>query len=305
MRFRIASLLSKPIASRKEKSDDLPHENLLKRMKLLQALRHSAQRITSQLEDSKLFTRPVEIGTFREAIVQEFLRPFLPSCYGLGAGQVFSADGATSDQIDIVVFDEVFSNVLFRDRKSMLFPCESVYGTIEVKSHLDATEITKAFANIASVKSLSRAPSTMLDILPFRYFKLGSGLKPPSQKRNPYLGVVFGFDGLAAQNLFKITNELLLSDAARRELSPDFIFCHRQGITLLKVKKDNIPSRFGGEFHHYGLINSGSDTVPLFFFVVNTCLNQIHLKAPDFDSYFVELINEIAKENGPVNKRPS
>ncbi len=262
-------------------------------MKFLQALRNAAQRIASQVEDSKLFTRPVEIGTFRESVVEEFLRPFLPSCYGLGAGQVFAADGSVSDQIDIVVFDAVFSNVLFRDKTSSLFPCESVYGTIEVKSQLDGNEMERAFQNVASVKALPRAASTMLDILPTREFKLGMGLKADSQKRNPYLGVVFGFDGLSPQQLFQKANELLLSGELHRDLCPDFIFCHRQGAALLKVKADNSLSAFGDEFHHYGLLNSGGDTLPLFYFAVNTCLNSTYLKAPDFNAYLMKLMSEI------------
>jgi len=45
-----------------------------------------------------------------------------------------------------------------------MFPCESVYATIEVKSRLDSSELANAIQNVRSVKELRRAPSDMLDI---------------------------------------------------------------------------------------------------------------------------------------------
>lgn len=132
--------------------------------------------LAHDFEDSKLFTHSGDKGEFREAIIGKFLRPFLPTCYGIGLGQVFSADGASSDQVDVVLYDEVFNNVLFRNSKNSLFPCEAVYGSIEVKSVLSTAELETSITNIASVKKLTRPPSDGMDILPFRRINPGSGL---------------------------------------------------------------------------------------------------------------------------------
>ena len=83
-------------------------------MKFLQALRNSASKLSAEFEDSKLFSHSGEKGEFREQIISQLLKPFLPSCYGLGSGQVFSLDENVSNQIDIVIYDEIFSNVLFK-----------------------------------------------------------------------------------------------------------------------------------------------------------------------------------------------
>jgi hypothetical protein len=74
-------------------------------MHLLQALRTQAAKIKADLDNSKLFAHMGDRGSYREAIIRDFLRPFLPDCYGLSTGEVFSADGKQSTQIDVVVYD--------------------------------------------------------------------------------------------------------------------------------------------------------------------------------------------------------
>ena len=113
-------------------------------MKLLEAMRRRGLRIASELEESKLFDQMGDRGRFREAVIRDFLRPFLPLSYGLSSGEIFSADGEQSAQVDIIIYDAVFSTVLFRDRPDQLFPAESVFGSIEVKSHLSLNELDVA-----------------------------------------------------------------------------------------------------------------------------------------------------------------
>jgi hypothetical protein len=119
----------------------------------------SAKLITN-FEDSKLFDHSGERGEFREQIISQLLRPFLPNCFGLGTGEIFSSDGNTSHQIDIVIYDTVYSNVLFKSGPKSIFPCESVYGEIEVKSMLSSEELIIGLDNIASMKKLNREDST-------------------------------------------------------------------------------------------------------------------------------------------------
>lgn len=61
-------------------------------------------------------------GNHREMIIRDFLRPFLPDCYGLSTGEVFSTDGTQSAQVDVVIYDAVFSAVLFKAGPHQLCP---------------------------------------------------------------------------------------------------------------------------------------------------------------------------------------
>jgi hypothetical protein len=115
-------------------------------------------------------------GEFRDKILARFLRPFLPPCYGLDSGEVFSSDGQQSAQIDIGIYDAVFSPVLFRNGSRLLFPAESIYGTVEVKSHLSLNELDRACNNVASVKTLQRPSTDSLDLLPHLRLGIGGGL---------------------------------------------------------------------------------------------------------------------------------
>ncbi|HWQ53184.1 MAG TPA: DUF6602 domain-containing protein [Bryobacteraceae bacterium] len=122
--------------------------------------------MTADLADSKLFAQMGDRGSFRESIIKQFLRPFLPECYGLSSGEVFSCNGEQSAQVDIILYDAIFSTILFRNGPCQLFPAESVYGSIEVKSNLSLAELRFACGNIASIKRLERRIADSMDFLP-------------------------------------------------------------------------------------------------------------------------------------------
>ena len=279
-------------------------------MKLLQALRNATQRLAADFEDSKLFDHMGERGEFREEIIERFLKPFLPQSYGIGSGQVFSEDGGSSKQIDIVIYDTVFSNVLFRDKKNSLFPCESIYGTVEVKSQLSKEELIKSIDNIISVKILQRAASDMRDILPIRHIGIGDGLSFSPDKMNPYLGVIFAYDGLSAEKVADHLNHALFL-VKRDNLPdslPDFVFSYQKQYMIFRCKKrkhDNkfVPSVLGESTDRYAIHRLGSDTLPLFFLTLNTCSNNIFLKAPNFNNYWKQVFNDALRqrENQSVN----
>lgn len=282
-------------------------------MKLLEALRNSTGHLAAGFENSRLFTHAGEKGEFRERIIEDFLRPFLPTCYGIGSGQVFSSDGSDSKQVDIVLYDELFSNVLFRDASTSLFPCESVYGTIEVKSNLTTDDLKAGIANIASVKRLPRASSDMLDVLPNRRIELKGDISfSQTNISNPYLGVVFAYDGLSPNTAFEVLRSHLSSGEYPLEELPNFVFLYKHGVTIFRVSLDGptaVVGRPGQPFNAYGLLNSGNDTLPLFFLTLNAILNSMRLKAPDVNRYwsdvFYGLVNSHPGKNSTRSSGPS
>lgn len=266
-------------------------------MRLLEALRNSVAKLEGALADSKLFDHMGDRGEFRERVIADFLRPFLPKCYGLGSGAAFSADGSGSRQLDVVIYDDVFSNVLFRDRDNSLFPCESVFGVIEVKSDLDSGELAKAIDNIRSLHSLPRQPSDMMDLFPLCRLNVGGGLTHDKQQRNRYLGIVFAYDGLTSDSVLKVLNDPTRSASEKLQL-PDFVFNYKRGYMLLRWLVQNgrptqpAPCR---PFDQFVAIKCGTDTLPLFFLSVNTCLNQLRLRAPDLNAYWMSVTSECMK----------
>jgi hypothetical protein len=265
-------------------------------MKLLQAVRNEAARIAAHVEDSKLFTHMGDRGTFREAIISNFLRPFLPECYGLSGGEIFSSDGEQSAQVDIVIYDALFSTVLFRDAEKMLFPAESVFGLIEIKSELDSRDLEVAIDNILSLKRLPRASSDMMDLLPFLRLNVGDGLSYTADKLNPYLGFVFGYHGISADLVMSELNRRLIENQSRKQDLPDFVFVLDPGYMVFRVhaEKGGASVRSPGmEFSQFSYINTNADTLPLFYICLNLCLGQIRLRSIDFPLLWKQLFGEV------------
>ena len=114
-------------------------------MKMIDALKSNSQILNAKLESSKLYEHNGLRGTCREEDLINVIRDCIPECYGMKAGQIFSSDNKISKQIDVVIFDTIFSNYFKKDSSAYLFPCESVYGSIEVKTMLNKESFEEAY----------------------------------------------------------------------------------------------------------------------------------------------------------------
>ena len=260
-------------------------------MKLVDALRIANSDIKAQFEKSSLFTHSGEKGQVREEIISNLLRPFLPECFGLGTGQVFDLNDNMSKQIDIVVYDAIHSNVLLKNHKSNLFPCESIYGLIEIKSNLSTDELLKSLDNIASIKQLQRRDSTMLDITPIVELGIGEGLTASTEKCKDYIGIIFGFDGLEKETLLEKLNDQI--GQRDKSLLPDFVFCYEKKYMVWKTNENLKPAGLKGAFEQYSAIDCGNDVLTVMFLILNIYLNQLRLKAPNYVEYLIKVLKEV------------
>ena len=119
-----------------------------------------------------------EKGGVRERRVSEFLSRHLPSKYGVASGHVIDKRGTTSLQEDIVIFDRFSCPMLEIDSSYQVFPCESVYGTVEVKSTLDPGEIEKCVKHTAQLRQLQRGDLGHIESFVFAYDSYESTEKP-------------------------------------------------------------------------------------------------------------------------------
>lgn len=81
-----------------------------------------------------------EEGRYKEVILKNVLRRFLPQKYRIGTGfvvkrQNINVDHKTSKQIDLIVYDTSFPS-LFSEGDFVIIPPEAVKGIIEVKTNL-------------------------------------------------------------------------------------------------------------------------------------------------------------------------
>jgi len=109
---------------------------------------------------------PGEKGGLRQRRVADLLSEILPKRYGIGNGHIVASRGDTtiSPQVDIVIFDAIDGVKLPVDEYYSIFPLESVYATIEVKSKLTASDgkdgpngtIYQCVENTSGIKALDR-----------------------------------------------------------------------------------------------------------------------------------------------------
>ncbi len=99
---------------------------------------------------------PVLKGDASELAWLDMLQTYLPKRYEAQSGVVIDAEGAKSDQIDIIIFDRQYSPFIFTNNGIHYVPAESVYAVFEVKQSLNKENVSYAQQKIESVRSLSR-----------------------------------------------------------------------------------------------------------------------------------------------------
>lgn len=110
-------------------------------------------------DDSKhnKLSHPGEFGTYREAIVRDFLQSFLPQRLAIDTGFVVNALGEISGQIDLVIYDPLLTPPLESKNRQRFFPVETVIAAGEVRSDVNPDQFTDALIRISKVKSMRSA----------------------------------------------------------------------------------------------------------------------------------------------------
>lgn len=116
---------------------------------------------TAAYDRSKDIKHPRDVGNAREEILRRFLRDsgYVPQRYAVSerSARVASPTGHLSNEIDILFYDPLDCMTLMRREDVYeVFPIESVFGVIQVKSRLNKAEIAQGLSNIASFKRLDR-----------------------------------------------------------------------------------------------------------------------------------------------------
>lgn len=91
----------------------------------------------------------------------EFLRTYLPDRYKVDKAIVIDSNGNVSDQMDVVIYDAIYTPFIFKQDGFMYIPAESVYAVFEVKQDVKG-HIEYAAKKIESVRKLKRTSIGMV-----------------------------------------------------------------------------------------------------------------------------------------------
>lgn len=122
-------------------------------------------RIREAIERSRqatLVAHPGLIGRIREIAIESLFQPLLPSDFEIGTGKISDCHGTQSGQIDVLIHSKRLLPPLMYDEKFGMFPLESCFRAIEVKSVLTSTELQKSITS-------ARQISTGLKYLPGQF----------------------------------------------------------------------------------------------------------------------------------------
>lgn len=92
-------------------------------------------------------------GTERELDVQSFMESLLPDIFAAKKGEVVDMKGNKSPQMDVIIYDKQ-KNFPFYNGDIVVIPAEALLSSIEVKSKLNANEITKSQVSASKLKNL-------------------------------------------------------------------------------------------------------------------------------------------------------
>lgn len=126
------------------------------RFDLANAFFMQQEKLRGDLNLGDIASHPGSKGDDSELNWLGMLDNLLPNRYGVAKAFVIDVHGRQSEQIDVVIYDQHFSPLLFRVGGAVFVPAESVYAVIEVKQALDKNNASYAADKIASVRRLHR-----------------------------------------------------------------------------------------------------------------------------------------------------
>jgi hypothetical protein len=255
-----------------------------------EALKHTGKLLEARLSQSKNVLHSASKGAIRELIINDIIRPFLPQCYGLSGGESFDRNGKVSKQLDLVIYDTIFSYIVPYSSNFIQFPCESVYGNIEIKSYINKAEFLTAIENIESLKSLDRENSTSLTVTPHSRISVNN---KPDDRCNYFFGIIFAYDSVEVNTILEYIKELT-SDP---KVLPNAIILYSKKTIILPIDNNHIYTRPNlDDYLGYEALFCGEETLSLFIGLLISYLRLTKLFAADInketDDIFIKLLNE-------------
>lgn len=148
--------------------------------------------LLAQLESAALFDHPGAKGDVTEFDWCSVLRGWLPTRYQVSKAFVIDAHGGVSQQQDVVIHDRHFCPLFFEKDSYRFIPAEAVYAVFEVKQDLDRGNVLYAADKAASVRSLRRTSTILVDRgvekPPRKEFRILSGILATRSDWNPAVG---------------------------------------------------------------------------------------------------------------------
>jgi len=162
------------------------------------------EEMLAQLAVGGFFEHPSASGTATERHWLDLFNRYLPKRYRSTPAFVIDSEGRRSRQIDIAIFDNLYSPLLFPHSSGLHIPAESIYAVFEVKPTFSRQWIRDAGEKAASVRALHRTSVRVMS---------GNKLRPPIRPR-PILAGLLATTSVWTQETFAKNLRAALSDSS-------------------------------------------------------------------------------------------
>ena len=120
------------------------------------------QQMIASLKAQEFINHPGTKGDVTENNWLTWMKEFLPKRYAAEKAFVIDSEGNESEQIDIVIYDQQYSPIVFHQNNALYITAESVYAVFEVKQNLNKDHLEYAADKIASVRKLTRTSAPIV-----------------------------------------------------------------------------------------------------------------------------------------------
>lgn len=249
-------------------------------MTLYDVIKAASPKLEAEYKMSQIVNHSASKGALREFIVKEIIRPFLPQRYGLCNGECFDSQDGISKQLDVIVYDSLFSYAVPMGEYFMM-PFESAYGEIEVKSMLNKETFFQSIENIASFKSLQKEMPGDCQVLPNLSIEINGVTWNKSGFTKPF-GVVFAYESLAPKTILEYFHEV---KPLNPSLMPDMIVLLDKKTIIFRViyEEDKFYVTTNNTYQGFITLPCSDDTLPVFLSYILSRTRDTRLKIADTD----------------------
>lgn len=122
------------------------------------------QKVHAELELArKALNHPTTKGDASEAVWLHLFNTYLPRRYRAAKAHVADSNNHFSLQLDVVIYDELYTPPIFTMSAQTVIPAESVYAVFEAKQTANAKYLAEAHEKAASVRRLHRTSAPIVN----------------------------------------------------------------------------------------------------------------------------------------------
>lgn len=150
------------LAPRYSRRGTVPRQRDSGQLDLAEVFLRVQRQMIADMAVGGVFEHASSAGAATEQHWLELFRRYLPKRYRSAPAFVIDSDGRRSRQIDIAIFDNLYSPPLFPHDSGLHVPAESVYAVFEVKPTISRQWLRDASEKAASVRELRRTSAPII-----------------------------------------------------------------------------------------------------------------------------------------------